>query len=223
MRKVVAISFGLLVVVAGPAAAKMPPFETTVEVEGDQALITVVMEGYDPGVGEFNDLVGLYSAAAMDDAAIADFTPITLTRIGPFTYQGTVTIPSNGEWAVVPFPGTASSFEPKATVPPDFVGEIPELYPIVWFSAVNVPVETNGVGSPNLEPTVQSPVVEPIPDIESPPLNASEGGVTVLPFTGDSVQVNRRSELLSAAVIAVIGMVVLVSAAGVVRYHQRTT
>lgn len=197
MRKVLIVSFVWLVVVASPAAAKMPPFETTVEVEGDKALITVVLDGYDPEVAEFNDLVGLYPAAAMDGTPLAtiDYTPIPLSWVEPFTYQGSVTIPYSGEWVVVPFPGSP--------------GGPAELYPPAWFSAENV--ESTGLGTPNPQPLVESPpVAESRPLVESPSLDVAEPGVSVPRLSSDAPQAQRSYPGL-LAVVAGVGVLVLAS------------
>lgn len=107
----------LTLVVALPASAKTPPFDTEVAVDGRTATVTLHFRDWD-GVGELTDdflpeslegFIAVYPASAIRDngrPSISDpGIPVTVTRVTTAIYQGTVELEQGGEWAVVPFPG----------------------------------------------------------------------------------------------------------------------
>lgn len=61
----VVVSVSLLLLIAAPAAAKLPPFAATVHVEGNVATVTIVLDGYDPEVPVLGELLALYPADSL--------------------------------------------------------------------------------------------------------------------------------------------------------------
>jgi len=117
---VLLLTFSLVMAVAAPAVAKMPPYEAEVSVDEDVATVTVVFDGYDMEVPTLEGVLALVQQDPPSDSA--SFIWIDLRRTEAFTYEGTVVIPYPGEWAIVAFP--------DASPPPPA-----EMYPTITFTA----------------------------------------------------------------------------------------
>lgn len=101
-------AFTLLFVMALSVEAKMPEFETDVEVDGTTATVTVTfdMEGFDPP--ELERVVAIYPSSAIDDSGepVDDSSrvDVLLTREIDGVYQGEVDLEETGSWAAVSMP-----------------------------------------------------------------------------------------------------------------------
>lgn len=101
-------AFTLLFVMALNGEAKMPGFETDVEVDGTTATVTVTfeMEGFAPP--ELERVVAIYPRSAIDDPddSVDDSSrvDIVLTPETDGVYQGTVDLGEAGSWAAVSMP-----------------------------------------------------------------------------------------------------------------------
>lgn len=126
----------ILLTIAAPALAKLPPFDTEVSVDGTTATITIRFDAsYESGelTEDFlpvtlEGMFALYSTETLDarnrPQATASGEPVTVTRIQPGVYQGSVEVDYAGEWAIVAFPGaTEVSGPPLETT----VFTVPEL------------------------------------------------------------------------------------------------
>ncbi|MFP3882849.1 MAG: hypothetical protein ACLFRT_07345 [Actinomycetota bacterium] len=101
--------FSTLFALALAADAKMPGFDTDVEVDGTTATITVSLDastGFDPP--ELERAVAIYPSSAVDDMdGVADHdarVDVTLTRTASGMYQGVVDLEKAGSWAAVSMP-----------------------------------------------------------------------------------------------------------------------
>lgn len=100
--------FALLLVLALNTEAKMPGFETDVEVDGTTATVTVTfdMEGFAPP--ELERVVAIYPKSAIDDSGDPVDDPsrvdVLLTRNTDGVYRGTVDLEGAGSWAAVSMP-----------------------------------------------------------------------------------------------------------------------
>ncbi len=107
-RVATTLAFALLFVIALNADAKMPGFETDVEVDGTTATVTVTfeMEGFDPP--ELERVVAIYPTSAIDDSDdpidASSRVDVLLTRDTDGVYQGTVDLEEAGSWAAVSMP-----------------------------------------------------------------------------------------------------------------------
>ena len=172
MKRLLVVSVVGWMVVAAPAAAKMPPYEATVTADGDTATVTVVFEGYDMGVPELDGVLGLYTAEVFEGARGSlqgiPFTPIQLVRIADFTYEASFEIPHPGEWAIVGSPGSDEPLE--------------EMYPTVIFSA-SWPIAETETTVATVTPAAVEPNVgeksQPTATEVSKPANAAEEGLAV--------------------------------------------
>lgn len=118
VTSVVLVFLGLM---AGPALAKMPPFDLEVIPEGPAPgqTVTVRVSFYntgqegeripvDLGGGPLEGLVGVLPSTALgEDGWIPgeDYAPLTLERVAPGVYEGSFQAPQEGVVGVVPFPG----------------------------------------------------------------------------------------------------------------------
>lgn len=113
MKRLILLAAILLLSVALPASAKMPPFDLDVDSTGDTVRVEVTIQGDESAIHDFNPsnldgLIAVYPADAVDaegrpKTVLQDRTGVRLARIEAGTYQGSVTL-EPGRWAVVPFP-----------------------------------------------------------------------------------------------------------------------
>lgn len=107
----------VLLTIASPAFAKLPPFETEVSVDGNTATVTIRFDGFYES-GELTEdflpetlegLFALYSAETLDannrPQATASGEPVTVTEVTPGVYRGSIEVDHAGDWAIVAFPG----------------------------------------------------------------------------------------------------------------------
>ncbi|MFP4072701.1 MAG: hypothetical protein ACLFVZ_01560 [Actinomycetota bacterium] len=100
--------FSTLFALALAADAKMPGFDTDVEVDGTTAtvIVTFEMEGFNPP--ELERAVAIYPSSKVDDTdGVADHdarVDVTLTRTASGMYQGVVDLEKAGSWAAVSMP-----------------------------------------------------------------------------------------------------------------------
>jgi hypothetical protein len=95
----------LVLLVALPAWAKIPPFTVSMDPEhpvvGETTTITAEFARSFP-VDELSDVVSLSRTSA--DASKANVIPLTLERVTDVRYEARVIIPEAGTWALTPFP-----------------------------------------------------------------------------------------------------------------------
>lgn len=101
-------AFALLFVMALSVEAKMPEFETDVEVDGTTATVTATfeMEGFDPP--ELERVVAIYPTSAIDKSGVpvddSSRVDVLLTPETDGVYQGVVDLEEAGSWAAVSMP-----------------------------------------------------------------------------------------------------------------------
>lgn len=113
MRRLV-LTTVILLGIALPASAKMPPFDMEVETGGDTVHVEVTISGDESLIDSFdtpdlNWLLAVLPADQVDEKGrplfmFGDRTNLRLNRVEPGVYQGSVAL-EPGRWAVVPFPG----------------------------------------------------------------------------------------------------------------------
>lgn len=91
----------LVLILALPVAAKIVPSETEVLVDGTTVTVNLKSdEAGGPGA--------IFPADALDEngrpLGEVDGIPMTVSRVEPHIYQGTIEVPESGEWALVPLP-----------------------------------------------------------------------------------------------------------------------
>lgn len=122
----------LMLMLALPAQAKLPPYEMDVSTNGLLATVTVRFLDFD-GEGALTDdflpesldgVMAWYPASALESdgrPSLSDHgMPLSMARIATGVYEASFEVPAAGEWAIVPFPGN--------DMPSD-------LYPVVVFAA----------------------------------------------------------------------------------------
>ena len=111
------MSVGLLVLLAGPAAAKLPGFDMEVETGGNTVVVTVTLPDAEFVVPHLDGLLAVYPAETLDEQGRPPYNldgmPVRLPRVDDAVYRGAVTIEEPGMYAVVPFPGMLG-FDPDA-------------------------------------------------------------------------------------------------------------
>jgi hypothetical protein len=135
---------GLLLAVALPASAKMPPFEMTVEPGGDTIHVDVTLGRDDPVSAysfespELNGLLAVFPADKVDEkgrplSVIDEGTEVPLRRVQAGTYQGSIAL-KPGHWAVVPFPSVTGAIRGTAEgwYPHPVLVELPEERNALW-------------------------------------------------------------------------------------------
>lgn len=118
MRRLALLTTVVLLAMALPAAAKMPPFEMEVEPRGDTVHIEVTITGDKALIHEFDPLnldglLAVFPADQVDEEGRPRYvleggTGVGLSRVAPGSYEGNVPL-EPGNWAVVPFPGVTSA------------------------------------------------------------------------------------------------------------------
>jgi hypothetical protein len=134
----------LLVATALPASAKTPPFEMTVEPQGDTIRVEVTIGNGDPlflesfDSPELDGLLAVFPADQVDEegrplSVIDEGTEVPLRRVQAGTYQGSIAL-RPGHWAVVPFPGVTGAIRGTAEgwYPDAVLVELPEERNALW-------------------------------------------------------------------------------------------
>lgn len=133
-----ALSTIVVLLLALPAAAKMPAFDMEAEARGDSVHIEVTVTGDEALIHDFDPLnldglLAVFPADQVDEEGRPLFvleggTDVALRRVEPGVYEGSVRLEA-GHWAVVPFPdvtgeirGTGEGWYP-GTVMVEVTGE----------------------------------------------------------------------------------------------------
>lgn len=90
-----------------PLSAKIIPSETEVLVDG--TTVTVNLKSDEPGgPGDLQGMYAVFPAGSLDvngrPVGEVDGIAMTVSRVEPYIYQGTIEVPESGEWALVPLP-----------------------------------------------------------------------------------------------------------------------